>query len=371
MPPLVARVRSRLLDDAAGGSRLPTVADVARALLGEGVVLGDDAVRALAASLHDELAGTGPLAPLLALPDVTDVLVNGDEATWIDRGHGLERVDHPFSDDDEVRRLAQRLAASAGRRLDDAHPCVDARLPDGTRLHAVLAPVSTDGTLLSLRVPSRQPLTLDDLIRLGTVREGLAPHLAALIADRSAFLVTGGTGSGKTTVLASLLALVPASERIVVVEDSAELAPQHPHCVRLQSRLPNIEGTGAVTMRDLVRQALRMRPDRLVVGEVRGAEVVDLLAALNTGHEGGCGTVHANSAADVPARLEALGLGAGVDRDALHALAAAGLQAIVHLERDARGQRVVEGIHAIERDGVHLAVRRMYDRDGLPGVDGT
>ena len=210
-----------------------------------------------------------------------------------------------------MRRLAQRLAGMAGRRLDDSAPFADLRLPDGSRCHAVLAPVSRPGTSISLRVPPARAFTLDELLDAGTLTPGGAELLQALVAARVAFLVSGGTGSGKTTLLAALLSLVDPAERLVLVEDASELRPDHPHVVALEGRPANVEGAGAIDLRTLVRQALRMRPDRLVVGEVRGAEVVDLLAALNTGHDGGCGTLHANSAVDVPARLEALALAAG------------------------------------------------------------
>ena len=219
-----------------------------------------------------------------------------------------------FADDDAVRRLAQRLASQAGRRLDDSTPHVDVRLADGTRLHAVLAPLSRPGTLISLRVPRARVFTLDELVGAGSMSTAGAELLRGLVASRAAFLVSGGTGSGKTTLLSSLLSLVDPAERVVLVEDAAELRPDHPHVVALEARTANVEGVGAIELRTLVRQALRMRPDRLVVGEVRGGEVVDLLAALNTGHDGGCGTLHANSAADVPARMEALALAAGLDR---------------------------------------------------------
>lgn len=344
-PSLLERVRTRLAE----GDGHATPGQVAEALRAEGVVLGDDAILDLVRTLRHDLVGAGPLEPLLRQPGVTDVVVNGRAAVWVDCGHGLERVEVTFASDDDVRRLAQRLAASVGRRLDDAAPYVDARLPSGVRLHCVLPPVSADGPLISLRIPAPASLTLDDLVARGTVDAAGADILRRIIEQRLAFLVSGGTGCGKTTVLSALLGLVPVDHRIVIVEDSTELAPNHPHAVRLQSRVPNVEGAGTVTMRDLVRQALRMRPDRLVVGEVRGAEVVDLLAAMNTGHEGGAGTVHANSAADVPARLEALGLTAGLGRDALHALMAAGLDAVVHLARSPESGRVVAGIHVLER----------------------
>ncbi len=287
------------------------------------------------------LPGAGPLTSLLLDPEVTDVLVNGGEV-WVDRGAGLQRAALRAGSALDVRRLAQRLAAACGRRLDEACPFVDARLPDGTRLHAVLPPIATSGPYLSLRTFRHRALSLTELVESGTVTAGGAELLAAIVTSRLSFLVSGGTGTGKTTMLASLLSLVAADERIVIVEDSAELRPHHPHAVSLQGRTANVEGAGEVTLRDLVRQALRMRPDRLVVGECRGAEVVDLLGALNTGHDGGSGTVHANAASDVPARLAALGLLSGIPGAAVHAQVAAGLRLVVHMSRGEAGRRVDE-----------------------------
>ncbi|MEU7950555.1 TadA family conjugal transfer-associated ATPase [Micromonospora chalcea] len=312
-------------------------------------VLGDTTLLRIADRVHDDLIGAGPLAPLLADPQVTDVLVNGVRV-WVDKGQGLRQVAVPLGTLDDVRRLAQRLTAAAGRRLDDAAPYADARLPDGTRLHAVLPPVATDGPYLSLRTFRQRPFTLDELVDRGTVARPVAPLLAAVVAGRLAYLVSGGTGSGKTTLLNTLLGLVPGTERIVLVEDAAELRPVHPHVIGLQARTANVEGAGAVGLGDLVRQALRMRPDRLVVGECRGAEVVDLLAALNTGHDGGAGTLHANAPADVPARLEALGMLGGLPRLALHAQVAAALQVVLQLRRTGEG-RVLDSIGLLLPDG--------------------
>ena len=334
---LLERVRTALADDPGP----VTPGRVASAVREAGAVLGDVGLLDVVDALSAELLGAGPLEPLLADPEVTDVLVNGPHGVWVDRGQGVERVRMDLGDEPAVRRLAVRLAAVAGRRLDDAAPYVDARLPGGVRVHAVLPPLA-EGTLISLRVPHRRSLTLADLVRRGTVPPGWADLIEQLVRRRAAVLVCGGTGSGKTTVLAALLALVPTSERIVVVEDTAELRVDHPHVVRLQARAPNVEGRGAVTMTDLVRQALRMRPDRLVVGEVRGAEVREMLAALNTGHEGGCGTLHANAAADVPARLEALGALAGLDRSAVHAQARGAVQVVLHLQRRGSHRRLLE-----------------------------
>lgn len=306
---------------------------VAEALRATGRPVGDATVLQVFEALRRDVVGAGPLEPLLHLPGVTDVLVNGPEQVYIDRGAGLELTTLRFAGDDAVRRLAQRLAAQGGRRLDDASPHVDLRLPDGTRLHAVLAPIARPGTAISLRVPARRAFSLADLEAAGTVTEEGVDVLRALVRARLAFLVSGGTGSGKTTLLAALLGVVDPAERVVLVEDASELRPTHPHVVALESRQPNVEGAGAVELRTLVRQALRMRPDRLVVGEVRGAEVVDMLAALNTGHEGGCGTLHANSAQDVPARVEALALAAGLTREAAHAQLGSGVDVVVHLRR--------------------------------------
>lgn len=312
---------------------------VALALRESGRPVGDASVLAVYEALRRDVVGAGPLEPLLRTPGVTDVLVNGAERVYLDRGDGLELTSVRFPDDAAVRRLAQRLAALGGRRLDDATPHIDLRLADGTRLHAVLAPLARPGTLISLRVPHPRVFTLEELLAAGSLTDEGARLLRAVVERRLAFLVTGGTGTGKTTLLSALLSLVSADERIVLVEDAGELRPDHPHVVGLESRPANIEGAGEIGLRTLVRQALRMRPDRLVVGEVRGGEVVELLAALNTGHEGGCGTLHANSALDVPARVEALALAAGLGRDAAHSQLASAVDVVLHLARGPDGVR--------------------------------
>lgn len=342
--------------------------EVARGLDRLGLVVSDASVLAATDALRRTSVGAGPLEGLLHLDGVTDVLVNGADDVFIDRGAGLERMETGFASDEEVRRLAARLAASAGRRLDDASPWVDARLPDGTRLHAVLACLAEPGTCISLRVPARRSMTLEELRSGGSIDGRTAAVLAGLMGNKAAFLVTGGTGSGKTTLLGVLLSLVPDDQRIVIVEDSRELNPDHPHAVRMECRPPNAEGAGAVTMTDLVRQALRMRPDRLVVGEVRGPELCDLLTAMNTGHEGGCGTVHANSVADVPARLEALAALGGMGREACHAQIGAALDAVIHVRRGADGQRGVGQIGVVRSgdDGrVRIDESLVVDADGV------
>lgn len=348
---------------------------VAEALRVTGRPVGDATVLAVYEALRRDVVGAGPLEPLLRLPHVTDVLVNGPDQVFLDRGDGLELTTVRFPDDAAVRRLAQRLAAQGGRRLDDASPHVDLRLPDGTRLHAVLSPIARPGTAISLRVPARRAFSLAELEAAGTVSAEGADVLRAIVEARLAFLVSGGTGSGKTTLLATLLSLVDASERLVIAEDASELRPEHPHVVALESRPPNIEGAGAVDLRTLVRQALRMRPDRLVVGEVRGPEVLDMLAALNTGHDGGCGTLHANSAQDVPARVEALALAAGLGRAAAHSQLASGVDAVVHLRRGRDGARRLAEIAVPTREAgglVRMATAlalvdgRLVEGDGAP-----
>lgn len=323
---------------------------VAEVLREAGRPVGDATVLAVHEQLRRDVIGAGPLQPLLADPAVTDVLVNGPQRVYVDRGSGLELTDIGFPSDEAVRRLAQRIAATGGRRLDDANPCVDVRMRDGTRFHAVLAPVSRVGTCVSLRVPRAHRFSLDELADVAMLSPAGYDVLSQVIDARLAFLITGGTGTGKTTLLAAMLARVPANERIVIVEDSSELAPDHPHVVGLEARPPNIEGAGELTVRTLVRQALRMRPDRLVVGEVRGPEVVELLAAMNTGHEGGCGTLHANSALDVVARIEALALAAGLPRAAAHSQFAAAVDVVLHLAQQSGGTRRLAQLAVPVRD---------------------
>lgn len=349
---LVERVRRRLAAEGAGVSAA-AVADAVRAEAGGVVGHADvlDAVR----MLRQEFVGVGPLDDLVRDPAVTDVLVIAPDEVWVDGRCGLRRTEVRFADEAAVRRLAQRLAVAAGRRLDDAQPFVDGWLPgvaglDGrVRLHAVLPPVAADGTCVSLRILRTATHDLASLVALGAVDGPTAAVLRAIVVARLAFLVTGCTGAGKSTLLGALLAEVPSAERIVCVEDVGELAPRHPQFVRLVGRPSNVEGAGEITLRDLVRQALRMRPDRLVVGEVRGEEVCDLLTAFNTGHDGGAGTVHANAPAEVPARLEALAALGGLGRDALHSQLSAAVQVVLHMRRGAGGVRRLTEIGVFRR----------------------
>ena len=311
-------------------------------------------------ALEAGLLGAGPLQALLELPGVTDVAVNGDGSVWLDTGSGLVRADVDLGDPDAVRRLAVRLAGLAGRRLDETSPFVDGVLPSGVRLHAILPPLVAGGPHLTLRVPARTTMTLADLEARSMFPPGWVGVLLRMVRRRVAFVVSGGTGVGKTTLLGALLGEAAPTERVVVVEDVRELQIDQPQVVRLEARPPNVEGAGEVTLTTLVRQALRMRPDRVVLGEARGAEVRELLAALNTGHEGGCGTVHANSAADVVARFEALGALAGMTPAAVHAQLVSAVDVVVHV-----GRRAVAG--EVRRQVATIGVV-VPSRDGRPEV---
>ncbi|RNE49010.1 TadA family conjugal transfer-associated ATPase [Corynebacterium alimapuense] len=364
-PGLMERVQRRLVD-------CPTAATDATELAGlireEAGVISDVDVLALLRRLRHDSTGLGALEQLVNIEGVSDVVVNAPDQVFFDRGHGLERADLSFSDDSEVRQLATRLAIACGRRLDDAQPFADGRLTrlDGSivRLHALLSPPADTATCLSLRVLRQATTTLDQLVARGTLSADIAAVLRAIVRDRRAFLIVGGTGTGKTTMLSAMLAEVDQRERILCIEDTAELRPPHPHVLNLVARARNIEGSGEITMSELLRQALRMRPDRIVVGEIRGAEVVDLLAALNTGHDGGAGTIHANRLAEVPARMEALAALGGLDRTSLHSQLAAAMDIVVVMDRRSDGKRRVQQLGELRGNPVHAKV--MWDADQGP-----
>lgn len=361
---VLAALQARL----AAGTLAPEPAAIRAALVEQRCTLGPEGLDALARAVCDQFLGTDPIAALLRDPEVTDVLINGAGAAWVERAGRLEPVANDFADEAAVRRYAQRLAVQAGRRLDDASPYVDVRLPDGSRMHAILPPLAVEGTTISLRTSRRRAFSLTELHELGTVNELCVNLLPEIVAKRVSFLVTGGAGTGKTTLLCALLSLVEPSERLVLVEDCAELTPDHPHVVRLEGRPANQEGRGEVGVRELVRQALRMRPNRIILGEARGAEIMDLFTALNTGHEGGCGTLHANRPQDVPARIEALALMAGVSREAVHSQAAAAVRLLLHLERDPGGRRRLQSIAVLRRragaGSLQVALALSFDECG-------
>lgn len=288
------------------------------------------------------LAGCGTLiGRFLAAPEVTDVLVNGTEI-WVDRGEGVEETGLRLESSAQARDLAVRMAAAAGARLDEAAPIVDATLPDGTRLHAMLCPPAVGGPLISLRTQRRRAFSLEQLRTNGTLTDLEMRTVQRLVQCRASVILSGATGSGKTTLLSAILSSVSPTQRIICIEDVAELRPDHPHTVSITTRSANVQGRGQITLADLLRAAMRMRPDRIVLGECRGGEVREVLSALNTGHEGGWATIHANAASDVPARLVALGALAGMKETTVHAQALAALDAVIHVERRGGCRRLAQ-----------------------------
>jgi len=277
-------------------------------------------------------------------------LVNGHKEVWIDQGSGLEKTKLSFLNEESVRSLAQRLALSTGRRLDQSQPYVDAQLSKTIRLHAVLSPIANPGTIISLRIHRPQIMSLSELVINKTITTSQKEFLNQIIKENKSFVICGGTGSGKTTLLNSLLSEVDRNQRILIIEDSRELNPQHPHVVSLEGRPANIEGMGLITMKDLIKQSLRMRADRLIIGEVRGAEVIDWLSALNTGHSGSAGTIHANSIQEVVIRFESLGLMAGLSKEVIHSQLRTALDYVIHIEPNSDGKRQVKAIGEFQID---------------------
>ncbi len=350
-----ARLHERLLDDldqrdllAEDESRLSAGVRefVARVLEVEELPLNDDERRRLADELLDETLGVGPIAPLMADPAITDVLVNGPSAVFVERFGRLEKTSITFRDTDHLVRIIQRIAAAVGRRIDESSPMVDARLPDGSRVNATLPPVTLDGPTLSIRRFGRRRLRREELERLKMFSSAMAEFLAFVVSGRFNVLVSGGTGAGKSTLLGAIAEVVPASERIVTIEDAAELVLDQEHVIRMETRKRNLEGRGEVTQRDLVVNSLRMRPDRIIVGEVRSAEALDMLQAMNTGHDGSLTTIHANSPRDALARLETMVLMAGTELPsrAIREQIVSALQVVVHVRRFEDGVRRVESI---------------------------
>src|SRR5262245_31795215 len=299
--------------------------------------------------IADDILGYGPLEPYLADPTVTEVMVNGNDQIYIERNGKIEETEGPFLDYGDLLRIIDRSVSQGGRRIDEASPMVDARLPDGSRVNAIIPPLALTGPSLTIRKFSRNALTLENLIGLGSVSEQAAEFLAQCVQGKLNILISGGTGTGKTTLLNAVSAFVPAAERIVTVEDAAELRLLQRHVVSLESRPPNVEGEGEIRIRELVRNALRMRPDRIIVGEVRGGEALDMLQAMNTGHDGSLTTVHANSARDALHRLEMLVLMAGVELPvkAIREQIAGGFDLLVHISRLVDGSRRVTQITEI------------------------
>jgi pilus assembly protein CpaF len=296
--------------------------------------------------IGDNILGLGPIEPFIRDPEITEVMVNSHRVVYIERGGKIYRTDVSFRNEEDLRRTIDKIVGRVGRRIDDSSPYVDARLTDGSRVNAIIPPLAIHGSALTIRKFSADPFTAKDLIDFGTLTPELVPFLDACVRGRLNILVSGGTGAGKTTLLNVLSGFLPEDERIITIEDSAELRMQQPHVVSLEYRPPNIEGQGEVTIRDLVRNALRMRPDRIVVGEVRGGETLDMLQAMNTGHDGSISTIHANSPRDVLSRLETLALMAGMDLTvrALREQVSAAIDLIVHVARFQDGVRRVANV---------------------------
>ncbi len=304
----------------------------------------------LVSDIADEILGFGPVEPLLRDPTVTEVMVNRPDQVYCERFGKLELTDIQFRDHEHIRHVIDKIVTPLGRRVDESSPMVDARLPDGSRVNAIISPLSLNGPVLTIRKFSVDPYTVEDLIGFGTISQGMAAFLAACVKIKLNILVSGGSGAGKTTLLNVLSSFIPDGERVVTVEDAAELKLHQPHVVRLESRPPNIEGKGEVKIRDLVRNCLRMRPDRIVVGEVRGGEALDMLQAMNTGHEGSISTVHANSPRDALARLETMVMMAGMELPsrAIREQVASAIHLIVQISRLSDGSRKIISINEIE-----------------------
>ena len=315
----------------------------------ENVVVNEQERRNLVRDIQYEMLGLGPLEPLLADPTVSDILVNNSQQVYVERRGIIELTDVTFSDDAHLMKIIDKIVSRVGRRIDESSPMVDARLPDGSRVNAIIPPLALDGPTLSIRRFAVIPLTMDNLIEFKTLVPDMAELLAALTKAKVNILISGGTGSGKTTLLNILSSFIPAQERIITIEDAAELQLQQPHVVRLETRPPNIEGRGEVTQRALVRNALRMRPDRIILGEVRGAEALDMLQAMNTGHEGSMGTIHANSARDALTRLENMLGMAGVNSQpkVMRSQIASAINVVVQVARFTDGKRKIVSLQEI------------------------
>jgi pilus assembly protein CpaF len=360
-------LRERLVERAREGAPGAPVDEQVRALVAEEAAALPERERERLAERVVRLAtGLGPLDPLLADPAVDEVMVNGTGTVYVERRGRIERAPAAFAGADELMHAIERILAPLGRRVDEASPLCDARLPDGSRVNVVIPPLAVDGACLTIRRFRRGGFALDDLVVNGTLPAPLAEHLAAAVERRSTVLVSGGTGSGKTTTLNALSGAIPAGERIVTIEDAAELRLRQPHVVRLEARPPNVEGRGEVTIRRLVRNALRMRPDRIVVGEVRGPEALDMLMALNTGHEGSLTTVHANSPEEALRRIETLALmaGVGLPHAAVREQVADAFDLVVHQARRPGGERRVTSVAEVVRVAGGAGVRTLYTLRG-------
>jgi pilus assembly protein CpaF len=371
---LVGRLGNRLYDASLSPAELHTyvATELGAVLADETVPLSaserDDLVR----QLVDEVLGLGPIEPFLADPTVTEVMVNSDKPIYVERAGRLHKTNARFASEDRLRQVIDRIVSEVGRRVDESSPMVDARLADGSRVNAIIPPLAIDGSSLTIRKFAKQRLLAEDLIAFGTLTPEATSFLAACVQGRLNMLISGGTGTGKTTLLNVLSAIIPEDERIVTIEDAAELQLDQDHLIRLESRPPNVEGRGAVAIRDLVRNALRMRPDRIIVGEVRGAEALDMLQAMNTGHEGSLTTLHANTPRDALSRLETMVLMAGMDLPlrAIRDQVSSSLDVIVHISRLRDGtRRVTQICEVVGQEGDVVSLSELFAFDFSAGLD--
>jgi pilus assembly protein CpaF len=368
---LAAELRGRLVErrraEAAGGSEPVPLEQAVREIVAEGASMLETSTRERVAELIlREAVGLGPLEDLLADPAVEEVMVNGHESVYVERAGRIERTDVTYPSEQALRDAIERILTPLGRRVDELSPMADARLEDGSRVHVVIPPLAVDGPSLSIRRFTAVRPDPDQLVELGTLTPALRDELGAAVAARRSLLISGGTGSGKTTLLNALSAFIDVDERVITIEDAAELRLRQPHVVRLESRPANVEDRGLVSIRDLLRNALRMRPDRIVIGEVRGPEALDLLTALNTGHEGALSTVHANSPEDALRRIETLALmaGVGLPHEAIREQLGRGFDLVVHLARLSDGSRRVVEVGEVVRTAGSVGVRGLYRRGG-------
>lgn len=370
---LFARLGMRLFDSSFGEDQLRSyvMQEIGHLMDAESAPLSATERQRLVAEISDDVLGHGPIERFLADDTVTEIMVNSDQPIYVERSGRLERTESRFVSQDHLRRVIERIVSGVGRRIDESSPMVDARLADGSRVNAIIPPLAVDGPVLTVRKFAREPYQVTDLIKFGTLSPGTAGMLRACVAGKLNILVTGGTGTGKTTMLNVLSSFIPDSERVVTIEDAVELQLRQHHVVRLEARPQNIEGKGEVAIRDLVRNALRMRPDRIIVGEVRGGEALDMLQAMNTGHEGSISTVHANSPRDALARIETMVLMAGIDLPtrAIREQVASAIDLIIHISRLRDGSRRVTDVTEVQgMEGDLITLQDLFSFDYAAGM---
>jgi pilus assembly protein CpaF len=376
---LVARLGNRLYDTSVSPEQLNAYVaqEISDLMASTGVPLSLVERQQLTSEILDDVMGLGPIEKFLADPTVSEIMVNSLSYIYVERDGVLEQTSSAFTSDDHLRRVIERIVGKVGRRIDESSPMVDARLVDGSRVNAIIPPLAVDGPVLTIRKFSADPLTIDDLINFKTVTPEVAALLKAVVEIGLNIIISGGTGTGKTTMLNVLSSFIPTTERIVTIEDAVELQLQQDHVVRLESRPPNLEGRGEVTTRDLVRNSLRMRPDRIIVGEVRGPEALDMLQAMNTGHEGSISTVHCNSPRDALARLETMVLMAGVElpSKAIREQVSSAVDLIVHIQRFPDGSRKITHLTEVGRlEGDIITtsdIYKMMNDNGAITANGT